>query len=447
MLASTQKPMLQIGLAIIVCVLAAPESPAAPIAANLSLQYDGADVTTSGGEVLSWNNQGTVGAEGHVVPRLTTARPTVAAAALNGHDVIQFLGRDQEVLRSGLFTTPLAQANMLFVVMRDNGSNSPVIVDGAQSVGGRNFFRPQSNGTFHLYAGTSITQGSSAAKNRYQIYTTLFDQANTRVTTNGAPDFTASASIGTQALGSICIGNSEPNNSHAGLTLTGAIAEVLFYDVPLNGAEQRITENYLSAKYNVGGIVVGSDATLGAYDRYAGDLAANGDYDLEVFGVGRVNALNALTSGNSAGLQIDAIGGLDDEEWVLAGHKSTTNGWVTDNLPADAYARWDRVWYVDATGEVDVRFTFDHGDGGLASLSPGATFGLLYSPTDALDFSFIAMGSVVGDQVTFNLAGGQLQDGYYTLGVPEPSTLLLAALGLLGPCLCGRRRRPSRHSH
>jgi hypothetical protein len=88
--------------------------------------------------------------------------------------------------------------------------------------------------------------------------------------------------------------------------------------------------------------------------------------------------------------------------------------------------------------------TFDHSDAGLPFLSQ--EFGLLFSPTNAFDFSFISFnGTVDGDQVSFDVSAGALQDGYYTLGIiPEPTTLLiwslLAGLGFgLGwrRCQCG----------
>ncbi len=443
MIASARDSM----LAVIICACFAAQASAVPITAGLALQYDGTDVTASAGEVLSWNNQGTVGTEGDVVPRLTTARPTLAASALNGHDVIQYHGRDQEVLRSVVFSSALPQDNMLFIVMEDNGTNSPVVFDGRVHAAGRNFFRPQSNNRFHLYAGLSTYEGSTATKDQYQIYTTLFDPTNPRVTTNGVLDPAVISPIGTHSLGSASIGNSDPNGSHDGLTLTGYIAEVLFYDTPPNEAGQLITENYLSSKYNIGGTVAGPDTTLGTADRYAGDLTANGDYDIDVFGIGRVDASNELLSGNSAGLQIDAIGSLLDDEWMLAGHKTADNGFMPVSLPiSDPALRWERTWYLDDRASVGAELTFDFSDADLLVPDVARDFVLLYSSLPALDFSAVAglTPTVAGDSVTFLLADGDISSGYYTLGfaVPEPSTCILGLIGLLG--LASYRRRRTR---
>ena len=216
----------------------------------------------------------------------------------------------------------------------------------------------------------------------------------------------------------------------------GDIAEVIVYDRKLNLAEISVVENYLSAKYDIG-----IDA---AADHYAGDESAQGDYDLDVIGIGRIDSANELTDASAMGLGISAVGGsLGDDEWVMAGHKTPVNSWVTDDVPAPANQRWDRAWYIDVDGLVDTELTFDFSAAGLTPPEPGAPLALLYSPTNAFAFEVLALGPTAsGDQFTFALPAALLSDGYYTLAaVPEPSTCALLILAALGLVPFGRRRR------
>lgn len=209
----------------------------------------------------------------------------------------------------------------------------------------------------------------------------------------------------------------------------GDLAEVLVFNRALNQAELRVVENHLSAKY---GIPLASGA-----DFYAGDDSAKGDYDLDVFGAGRVDANNTLLNAGSVGFgfQLDDAS-LGDGEFLMAGHKKPTNAWVSTDLPAGSgiRLRWDRVWYVDATGMMDATLAFGFTDGGVIpqTLQPAEYYALLYSPTNDFEFTVLKAGEWNGpDQIFFQMLGSQLQDGYYTLGiaVPEPASVVLLVLG------------------
>jgi hypothetical protein len=219
--------------------------------------------------------------------------------------------------------------------------------------------------------------------------------------------------------------------------IDAAFAKVVLYEGNLNIAERMVVENNLAAA---------TGASLATGDRYAGDTPANGDYDLDVIGIGRFDASNALIDTTSiSGLRIQEDGAsLADGEFLLAGHKLDANTLI----PFDAGDRWARVWYLDKSdgATIDATLSFDFSDAGLSAPLPTDEVQLLYSSTDD-PFSFLAlspMASVSGDTFTFSVPDGLLIDGYYTVGVqsiPEPHAGLLLAFAALGMTAFCRKRR------
>lgn len=289
---------------------------------------------------------------------------------------------------------------------------------------------------------------------------TAWNQANTGDFTftgamfvNGVPTTSAAlnaphilTAVGSATWSATNIGNYFQYGHAAGSRAwNGDVAEVLVFNRPLNLAEGAVVVNHLSAKYAI---------PLAANDFYAGDNPAQGNYDFDVFGAGRADASNKLLEAGMAGMGIQlADASLGDGEFLLAGHKTPVNSWVATDLPAFALQRWDRVWYLDKTGNLDALLAFGFSDGGVSppSLVPGAEYVLLYSPTNAFDFSILQWGGNVNgpDQVQFSLANSLLQDGYYTLAtarVPEPASAVLLIAGALAIAFVRRRSRGSRRA-
>ncbi len=206
--------------------------------------------------------------------------------------------------------------------------------------------------------------------------------------------------------------------------LNGDIAEIVVFIRGLNAAERLVVSNALGAKYGIG---------LGADDHYAGDDPAQGDYDLEVFGIGRVNAASQLLIAGAAGMAIEASAGtLGDGEWLLAGHRLPANSLVDTPFGS----RWARTWYLDKLGNLDAAVTFDYSDAGLSA--PATTNDLMLYSADGVSFAPLSLvGVVSGDQIAFLVPDSLLASGYYTLGtiensaVPEPTTLAILGLALL----------------
>src|SRR5690606_37109170 len=102
----------------------------------------------------------------------------------------------------------------------------------------------------------------------------------------------------------------------AGESWDGDIAEVIAFNTAVNEAQRIIINNYLSAKYNL---------PLSEFDFYTMDDVGNGDYDHDVAGIGRVNALNQHTDARGSGIvRILNATNLDDDEFLIWGHDGGT---------------------------------------------------------------------------------------------------------------------------
>ena len=199
----------------------------------------------------------------------------------------------------------------------------------------------------------------------------------------------------------------------------GDISEVILYDKALNNAEHTLVDNYLGAKYNI---------TI-ANDKYAGDTTANGDYDLNVAGIGK-EATGSNTNGNTTGGLIIDNGTFlqDDGDYLIAGQIETANATnVTTDLPTGANNRLSRVWYLDKTDTGTAggitNLTFDFSDSGLGG-TPTGKYRLLYRSGTTGTFAIVNStanfttdnATITGDQVTLNnVDASLLADGYYTL--------------------------------
>ncbi|MEK0182803.1 DUF4347 domain-containing protein, partial [Microcoleus anatoxicus] len=211
----------------------------------------------------------------------------------------------------------------------------------------------------------------------------------------------------------------------------GDISEVILYNKALNNAERTLVDNYLSAKYNI---------TTISNDKYAGDTAANGDYDWNVAGIGKeVNGSN-ISGNTTGGLKIDNGTFLQDNgDYLVAGQIETANATnVTTDLPSTTgINRLSRVWYLDKT-DVNTNggtanLTFDFSDSGLGG-TPTGKYHLLYRSGATGNFAYVNNAtlttstnfSITGDQVTFNNVDiGLLNDGYYTLASKNNDVPLL----------------------
>jgi hypothetical protein len=255
----------------------------------------------------------------------------------------------------------------------------------------------------------------------------------------------------------------------------GDIAEFVIYSTELNSVQRILVENYLSAKYAIG---ISTNV-------YEGDTPSNGDFDRDVAGIGQFDG-SQHTQAHSAGLILVDNNFLQaDGDWLLFGHRSTTNDHVTDNLPTTGDwtsgngERWARIFYLDVTDAgadcntpgtcfVDLIFNYSAGrmNGGPLPAQPMSNYRLLKRSGTSGPFREIATATaIVGDQVQFHRVDVSLLGSNFTLGtvdsdtsptavtlqsflVQEKSAVLplgaavfLLVLSRLAGCQCFRRRK------
>lgn len=432
-------------------VLSAAAAQAAPITGNLELWLKAdagveeaiGDPAESGDSVRRWLDQS---GNGRIVEQTTGSKqPVYSTTGVNGQPAISFNGENQWLSTGAIASLGSSDLTIFAMVtgaddstetnqeqgiFTDKSWNGLVLERTTYGSGSLSLYTNYSSSGDHFSAAGLPTTGFPAklvgARKVLSTSAALYqDGAEIASVTSGTV-------LNTYTGGTIYVGN----NLTAGEDYTGYhgyIAEEMVFSRALNDSERIIVENYFASKYG----------TTTANDHYAGDTQG---YTSDVFGIGRQTGSAASSSGESAGLSLTATSSLDEGDWLLAGHKVAANSIVSVNgegvLLGD---RWDRVWSLDQTGTVDAQLVFDSVDAGLGSLNGADQYSLIYSPTNAFNWSvLVSSGLVSGDTVTFSLTAAQLADGFFTLGIniasiPEPSTFVLLLVGMAA--LLSRRKR------
>ena len=300
------------------------------------------------------------------ISETSTRRPTLVSSVVNGYDEISFSGTNR--LRTGLNLTTsnfiTNQASSFVVCRADNTSQRSCVYTTDPLVGNTRFANHIPwNGTVYFDIGNCC--GSSA---RIQV------GGLSGLTNYSYWSYDANSSSGKQLYrnGSLLQNraNTTTYNSHSsqrfnigGYTsgtqgFVGDVTEIIIFNQKINTAQRIIIENYLSAKYNI---------TASANDLYIQDNSANGDYDHDVAGIGRIDASNIHNDSQGTGIvRILNPTGLGNNEFLLWGHdngiQQATN--ITD-IPSSMQARFDRVWRVSEVntsgtaidvGAIDIRW-------------------------------------------------------------------------------------------
>jgi len=200
----------------------------------------------------------------------------------------------------------------------------------------------------------------------------------------------------------------------------GRYFEAIFYQTALNNAQRSILHSYLSAKW---------DKTLDASptysDVYAGDNAANGDYDFFVGGIGQDNGLQKIAT--SQGLTITDTSFLtNDGKFILAGvdylGTAPPIGTTVADVPMGYSQRSNRSWYIDRTGNDGlVNLSFDAAELGIP-ISNGSNYGLLHRSNVTGIFSEVAVAVMANGAIDFSYLP---DDGVYVIGIKGKVALSL----------------------
>jgi hypothetical protein len=260
------------------------------------------------------------------------------------------------------------------------------------------------------YVTSLVFDGTLTAANRSRIYINEALDITSTESSATIPDYNSPVTIGTM-------------NLNDGRPFGGLIAEIIIYRKALNTAERIIAHNYLFAKYGLSGSSI--PATVN--DIYAGDDAANGDYDFDVAGIG-IDAAGGSNPGASSvaagGMGITQVSGFTAGDFLLYGHISGTNSTVISDVGGMTginNGRWRRVWYVDitnaaATETVDITFDISDSGGGIVTPVTTSNYVLLYRAGQSGNWTeTMTASSIAGDQLNFNGVAIPA-DGYYTLG-------------------------------
>lgn len=327
-------------------------------------------VNLAGTTVVSWQDRS--GNNNHAVAPSVAARPLLAPSVLNGYPVITFDGTNDELRIPDAGSLDLTQWDFFLVnsigTMKNNNawftkttSTAPNYGLWSTSTGAAvmpiydviGFYTPAVSGAGVTGPAYSLLEYSNTVtiilfvpvprRNLYVSGANVFNDITVfqLPQTNNNP---------------LIIGNAQ---GAAGWNLNGNLGEVIGYNAPVNPTQRVIINNYLAAKFG---------QVLPANDIYTMDNAANGNYDHEMAGIGRLNASSShLDSKGSGAVRINNATGLNNNEFLLWGHDNGILGsWGSTDLPVGIDARWFRVWRVSEVnstgGAVDVGnvdMTFD----------------------------------------------------------------------------------------
>ncbi len=135
----------------------------------------------------------------------------------------------------------------------------------------------------------------------------------------------------------IRIGAGRNESSSPNYYFKGQMGELIVFNEVLNSTQLLLIENYLSSKY---------DYSIGSNELFTMDDAANGNFDHDVAGIGKVGSGDEHLDAQGSGIvRIQNPSSIDAGEFLLWGHNndSLTLSNTTD-IPNSINARVERIW-------------------------------------------------------------------------------------------------------
>ncbi len=413
---------------------------------NLKLWYNVGDMEgESGDEILAIADES--GNGNKVTQETHLYIPALEPQFVNDHSAIEFDGANSFL--SGTmgfdFTPPMTVFSVAYFnnTNQANDDNDYVYSAGDGLARGEqiSLSRRKANdeddvaniNKYYSWDGDTARFGDAITGQQWQVFTQEFKPADSSImhaaSANGSDLSATDNEVLVNTNNSLLSVGRWNGNNH---WLDGYFSELIFYDKLLNTAEKNIVESYLGAKYEISV----------SNDKYSGDDPGNGDFDLDVAGVG-TESDGSNNGANSGGLIIEQVSGFENGDYVMVGHKVSNNSInssdATDHLGQNV-SRWDRNWYFDVTNTGDdpvVNLRFDFSDV-KAQGFPGSKSGdkahksinynlLFRSGTSGTWTNQSITPTLDGDQVVFSSVT-LTSDGYYALGTGNESQSPLPVL-------------------
>lgn len=328
---------------------------------------------TSGDPVAVWKD--TSGNNNDAIQLITSQQPVYySTSSLNNQPIIRLDGSNDQMQVADADILDNSSGLTFFAVIR--GSN----IDGTPRgiLGKRRDFNTSTNYsyTWFFHTGRSLFTDIETQNNRFSTAATYSSGTNyilslrydgTSPSSSRVRVYTGETLSATGTEASATIGNSNQPLTIGALNkdyssyLGADYAEIIQYNFAVNTAQRIIINNYLSAQYNI---------SLSANNVYINDEVANGNYDHEVAGIGRVDASNIHNDaqGSSEPRFLNPTD-LNDGEFMLWGHDNATGNEYSD-IPAGIEGRMNRVWRISErntsgssvdVGTVDLRWDLSKG--------------------------------------------------------------------------------------
>ncbi|NJN53341.1 MAG: LamG domain-containing protein, partial [Anaerolineae bacterium] len=292
---------------------------------DLWLQGDEGVYTDTGCSIVAGNSNPAAcwadqsGNNNHATQSTGGTQPIYTTSALNGQPILQFDGGD-DVLNLPNSTVPTGNSpySVFALVNADVLAARGFLGSGNYGTTNQaNAFRFGGGGEVinYWWGNDIVTPGGSVAAGTNYVLSFIYDATVGReIWINGTSSAT-NGSIGRNGGAA----NNTVGKTVGGEFWDGNIVETILYATPLNATTQVLVENYLSAKYNI----------AVANDVYDGDTPGNGDFDLDVAGIGQLGG-NQHTQAYSVGMVVRNRSFLqDDGDWLLFGHHTAVNSNTT----------------------------------------------------------------------------------------------------------------------
>lgn len=311
-----------------------------------------------------WNDIS--GNSNNAIQTTPTFKPSLNTNALNGFSTLTFNGSTDRILSAGLTTS--SQVTLFTVVQFNNLTNNNDGIIQA-SPAGTAFTSTTSDKSIGMWINTSngriwgrgvqannvsqnISQTTTLTTGRFYIITQDYNGTSINQYVDGTLAGTVSYNNTLKDWSDFGIGR------QANESLDGDLSEIIVHRVSLNSAQRIITENYLAAKYGL---------SLSNNDLYIQDNVANGNYDYEVAGIGRIDASNIHSDAQGRGIvRILNPSQLDDRDFLIWGHDNEIPQAIeVVDVPVGVQARFERIWRVSEVnnlgiatdvGAIDIRF-------------------------------------------------------------------------------------------